>query len=288
MKWDGSELLRSEELVRKLQPQVVVSRRARLLPGEWSHHLLSPYWRLYVNDRSGPFLETAEERLELAPHRIYVVPAWLEFRTGTTVAFVHDYIHFDWAGLPPAFLKKWVRGPVVLPRSRGLEWLRDQWRAAAAADVALRLPEYGWAQALVQAVAATMVGRLGPAEQRACFDWLVNSGPVRPALECIEERLADPPTNAELARRCGLSADHFIRVFRNTVGVTPARYSLERRLATASRWLAETDRTIDQIADDAGFTDRFHFSRQFKARFSVSPAAYRRTHREPGGREAEL
>jgi transcriptional regulator GlxA family with amidase domain len=38
-------------------------------------------------------------------------------------------------------------------------------------------------------------------------------------------------------------------------------------------------RPIEAIATATGFTDRFHFSRSFKHRFGIAPAAYRQMHR---------
>ncbi|CAN5578262.1 hypothetical protein BH09VER1_BH09VER1_32040 [soil metagenome] len=82
---------------------------------------------------------------------------------------------------------------------------------------------------------------------------------VQSALECIEGRLANPPTVSEMAALSHASPSHFIRTFRRMVGLTPSQYYLERRIATDAQWLLESSRTIDQIAKSVGFTDRFQF-----------------------------
>lgn len=95
----------------------------------------------------------------------------------------------------------------------------------------------------------------------------------------FERRLSDPPTNRELAELCRMSEDHFVRCFKGAVGLTPGQYCLGRRLDVAAEWLVQSEQRIDEIAERAGFTDRFHFSRTFKSRLGVTPAEYRRQHR---------
>ena len=91
--------------------------------------------------------------------------------------------------------------------------------------------------------------------------------------------MAAPPDNRELAAICGLSIPHFSRRFKAALGVSAAQYRLERRILTAARWLAGTDRKMEEIAELTGFTDRFYFTKMFTARLGVSPAAYRRMHK---------
>jgi AraC family transcriptional regulator len=44
---------------------------------------------------------------------------------------------------------------------------------------------------------------------------------------------------------------------------------------TAARWLRATDRPLGQIALICGFYDQSHFTRAFRARFHLTPSAYR-------------
>jgi AraC-like DNA-binding protein len=96
-----------------------------------------------------------------------------------------------------------------------------------------------------------------------------------PALQYIDRHLAHDLSNATLARVCGVSEDHFIRVFRRNVGQTPAQYTLDRRVTAAAHRLVFSDDKIDAIAHAAGFRDRFYFTRVFARRMGLPPAAYR-------------
>lgn len=80
----------------------------------------------------------------------------------------------------------------------------------------------------------------------------------------------------ELARACGVSPDHFTRLFKQLRGVTPRAFILGRRIDAAKRLLLASSHSVGRIAELTGFSDIYHFSRQFKAHAGRSPTAFRR------------
>ena len=80
----------------------------------------------------------------------------------------------------------------------------------------------------------------------------------------------------ELARMVGMSAEGFLRWFRERTSTTPHAYLVRRRLREASRRLLYTDETIDAIAVGVGFPNRHYFSRVFAAQIGDPPARFRR------------
>ena len=98
---------------------------------------------------------------------------------------------------------------------------------------------------------------------------------VRRALLMMEQHLTNPMPITEIADRLRLSTRHLERLFREAVGVRPAIFYRELRLRYA-RWLLDhTDRSVTDIALEAGFADCAHFSRQFKAMAGMSPSERR-------------
>jgi transcriptional regulator GlxA family with amidase domain len=81
-----------------------------------------------------------------------------------------------------------------------------------------------------------------------------------------------------LARRAGMSVAHFARWFREHTGATPADHVARSRVRRVRQRLVLTDESIDQIAADAGFANRFHMSRVFKKLVGCGPAEFRRRH----------
>jgi len=95
------------------------------------------------------------------------------------------------------------------------------------------------------------------------------------ALLMMEQHLTDPMPITEIAERLRLSTRQLERLFRAAVGMRPAIFYRELRLRYA-RWLLDhTERSVTDIALEAGFADCAHFSRQFKAMSGKSPSQTR-------------
>jgi AraC-like DNA-binding protein len=86
--------------------------------------------------------------------------------------------------------------------------------------------------------------------------------------------LAEKITLDELAALCGLGRFHFLRRFKQTVGMTPHAWLLRLRLEHACTLLANGKQTIAEVAQGVGFYDQSHFNRAFRQAFGVAPSAY--------------
>lgn len=264
-----------DELLRAVSVQVLTSRRQEL-GREWAFDLCSPFWRIYVNNRSGAWIIHQDRRHQLGPGGLWVIPAWVRFQTGLNRTVRQDFLHFHLTGLPPTLLRTIFPHPILLSPTPVLRALTHHWGGGFGSDAPFTHACH--AGALAQHAVAEMFARADGPHQGSSLAWLAESHGLQPALQAIDRHLSEPLANPDLARLCGLGEDHFIRKFRQVIGLTPARYGMERRLTLAAEWLTTTRRTLEEISTAAGFTDRFHFSRAFKARLGVPPATYRRLH----------
>lgn len=98
---------------------------------------------------------------------------------------------------------------------------------------------------------------------------------VRRALLLMEQNLGSPMTIGSMARRLGLSTRQLERLFQGALGVQPTVHYRMLRLRYARWLLANTARSVTDIALETGFSDCAHFSRQFKAMFAESPSGSR-------------
>jgi len=105
---------------------------------------------------------------------------------------------------------------------------------------------------------------------------LVQAPAIEPRVRALCEALQRDGETADmsaLAREAGLSREHFHRLFRKTIGLTPLDYARLARMSRAKRLLLQ-GASASHAALDCGFADQAHFSRWFKRYFGVTPAAY--------------
>ncbi|MEI6083530.1 MAG: AraC family transcriptional regulator [Verrucomicrobiota bacterium] len=240
--------------------KVFVAKR-ETIDRDWNYRdVYSGFWRLYLNDRDGAALALTDgSRYPLPAGRIHFVPAWVRFSCLNTRPVGNLYIHFDLIGVTGVTVQRLFHKPLTLAPDRHLLATADR----LVENTPTTLLQ---AKALVYAALAQLRFAPLPAARH----------PVAAAQEHIEQHLGTLITNAELARLCHFSEDHFVRLFRRHLGQTPAQYILERRIATAINQLAFTADSIEQIAAHLGFANRYHFTKMFTRRMGNSPAAYRK------------
>ncbi len=79
----------------------------------------------------------------------------------------------------------------------------------------------------------------------------------------------------ELAAHVCIDRSYLSTVFRQHMGESPQQYSIRTKMKSAATMLKTSDYTIKQIANAVGYEDPLLFSRMFRARYGMSPKAYR-------------
>lgn len=93
-------------------------------------------------------------------------------------------------------------------------------------------------------------------------------------LAYIEEHLSDNMTVDLLAQLVHFHPNYFIRMFKNTTGLSPIQYVNRKRMDKARQLLSFTSNSISGIAESLGM-DATYFSRLFKEYTALSPSEYR-------------
>jgi AraC family transcriptional regulator len=167
--------------------------------------------------------------------------------------------------------RAWLSGAVA-PRAE-LMVSGERLRAASAGDTDIGLDE------AALAFAARYAALLhGPTSEPTAARAQDRRRAVESAL-WIDAHSEQPIDLHALARRCGLSAYHYLRVFAAALGVTPHQYLVRSRLRHAARRLVEGDQPITEVAFDCGFADLSNFVRSFRRAAGTSPRAFRRAAR---------
>jgi len=95
----------------------------------------------------------------------------------------------------------------------------------------------------------------------------------------VSEHLAERITTGDLAAVARVSPRHLTRLCRAAWGVSPMAYVAGQRLARACSLLSETEMPVGAVAEAAGYSDPYHFSRHFRRRMGEPPRAYRQRRR---------
>ncbi|MFP1784490.1 AraC family transcriptional regulator [Lonsdalea quercina] len=78
-----------------------------------------------------------------------------------------------------------------------------------------------------------------------------------------------------LANLAGLSPWHFLRQFKNQVGMPPHAYLVQSRLRKATTLLRQ-GHPLSEVSARCGFSDQSHFNRHFKKALGVTPGQFLR------------
>ena len=98
---------------------------------------------------------------------------------------------------------------------------------------------------------------------------------VQRALMLIALRCQEPLDLRALSKELGVGYSNLRHSFMARVGVSPREHYLSTRTQKAQALLTNTPKSVKEIADILGFDSASHFSKQFKRRLGLSPAAWR-------------
>jgi AraC family transcriptional regulator len=90
----------------------------------------------------------------------------------------------------------------------------------------------------------------------------------------IDEHLHQDLTLTEIAAIAQISPYHFLRLFKQSMGITPHQYILQSRINKAKYLLQHSKLSIAEIAVRAGFCDQSHLTRYFKRMLGVTPKQF--------------
>lgn len=104
----------------------------------------------------------------------------------------------------------------------------------------------------------------------------VRADTLRETLGWMTERLGDDINVDGLAEHAHMSARTFARRFRAETGTTPHHWLTGQRVLLSQRLLEEDGRSIEEIADLAGFGSAALLRHHFAKRVGTTPQAYRK------------
>jgi AraC-like DNA-binding protein len=236
----------------------------------WFHYRV-PFHHFLLVESGGIDAQTPYGACAAGPGDLLCFPPtdWNQYGARAETRYYEAHIMF---APPPRHREKpWLEGlgnlPLRLPMGtaagqcrRLLETLcLEVGRLDARAALAIRAAVFE----LLSLIAATMSG--GADLQREIDDWQRVEQRIMSMLD-RELRVTD------LAADFGLSAEHFIRQFKERFGQSPKAYHTRARMRKAAHLLRGGAHSVKEVAYTLGFADPKTFSRRFKSYLGTSPS----------------
>ncbi|SNR86921.1 helix-turn-helix transcriptional regulator [Puniceibacterium sediminis] len=238
----------------------------------------NPRLSIFFDDMSSISTTAGNETRKLA--RAIFVPAGMQIRTSFSkpLTFAHVDIHMDFAWAVQ-FLS------TVLPRSMATQILEQRAERADIADI--------------EPLARLLVEEIRNSTRHDIFSESLTNCLISGVLD-IEEPVADTENArltaaqmrkvtmrfeagggrrlaiAQMAGAVNLSESWFSLVFKNTTGMTPHQWQLNKRVDQVRDLLSGSDLSVADIADRVGFSDQAHLTRTFRQLVGETPATWRR------------
>jgi AraC-like DNA-binding protein len=231
--------------------------------------VLSPFWRFYYNFQKGHKIIFRDGEVELTPKHIVLIPDQQLFDSVGTNPVPHFWMAFS----PAKRIDIRQKIPILLqPDPCELELIRKIAELYnGRAECSDRNRGFGLSIALLSIVLS-----------RPEIKWQQEDSPrMEKASRFIENHYASALSIRETAKNAGMSHGAFIKAFKRYQGVTPVRFLMQTRIRQVADLLVNTDSTIDDVAERAGFPNRAYMSRVFKKITGLSPAQFRTLHASP-------
>jgi YesN/AraC family two-component response regulator len=102
---------------------------------------------------------------------------------------------------------------------------------------------------------------------------------IKKVLDYINDHIHEKIEITKLAEFTQWEPEHFSRVFKEFIQLTPYQYILKRKIEFARGMLVETGETLQNISNALGFDSYSNFYKAFKKYTQLTPAKYRAIHR---------
>jgi AraC-like DNA-binding protein len=85
-------------------------------------------------------------------------------------------------------------------------------------------------------------------------------------------------TVSQLAELCDVSENHFRKIFKEAVGLSPKKFLENIKLQHAKELLVHSNDSIKDIAEQLGYKESYHFMNRFKLQMGLSPGKFRKSY----------
>lgn len=249
----------SESKGKYLQPEIYDCALMNL--ESWSsRRSFGRFWHIYFNSRAGASVLFNNCKYSFNSKHVYLIPAHTLFAASLENPVIHFYIDFTIGG----FFSNLKYGIYEFP----------------AECVKSLLPKFisSESQEMREAIAFSIIWHylvLLPEEAFVSPDRKKFDPRIRRAIEIMESNIGVVNDISTICRRIGMTPNSFYLLFKRETNKNPRTFLMELRIGRANFLLANTNETIDEIAEATGFANRYHFSKYYKKHTGKTPVKNR-------------
>lgn len=260
----------------------------------WEFRELSyPYWRVYHNSQDGAVILYNDREYSLGPEKILVIAPNTSYATrigdspipeqgysfeGVRLGMGQDEKEFTREG---RILHLFIHFNIGVPYdnvSPGIfEFELDEHLSEKLSQIKMHL-NVDFARFNFYTVLAiqSLISDLLSFIPESNWDLVSKDKRIISVLSHIESNLDKELSNKRLAHQASMATNAFNRLFTEEVGTSPQKFVKKKRIDKACALLHHSDYSIEHVAAETGFADRYHFSKIFKQITKLSPARYRK------------
>lgn len=252
----------------------------------------SPFTRLYYVTEGMATIHYSDKDVILYPDHLYIVPANMNHSNECNGIFCHYYIHlyepmefkpgifdyydFSLNGIPAnsyelCFFKELTD---LYPEGALLRSDPSTYDNSLVFAEYLRkhegLPDY--LRMRVQGSILILMSRF--IKEAIPKKWTSESRLIK-AIRFIEKKIESHICLEEIAEAACVSKQHIIRIFKSNLGQTPLQFVTNAKIHYAELQLLTTDKPVNLIALELGYSDTSYFIRIFRRHTGKTPNGYR-------------
>ena len=111
-------------------------------------------------------------------------------------------------------------------------------------------------------------------------DSTIPKSPIDEICSYMKTHFAEDIRLDDLASMAHLNKNYLVRQFHKIYGISPISYLIKIRMDYSKKLLTESNLPVKLVASECGYNDPSFFHSYFKKTFHMSPAEYRRQHKQ--------
>jgi len=235
--------------------------------------VLQEYQINYITDGAG-VLETHDGVFQLKKGSLFILKPgmWHRYKPDDAKGWVENYIGFNGGIAVKIFNNDIFKASSPVRQLGEREELVDTFIKI----FDLTRNEVPGFQQIAAGLIMKMAGYLAAFEKQKGFSGNRVEKIIGNARFAMQNNLTGELDIRQLARDNNVGYAYFRKMFKKYMGVSPLRYHLNLRIMRSRELLLTSDKSINEISDELGFTSVYYFSRLFKNKTGLSPTKFRK------------